>query len=198
MSIPEKKKELRQQVLARLKTVTEWERTSGSAQVCQYLRENPIWQRAETVLFFAARWDELDLWPLLLEALGQGKQVALPQYVRELDAYRICQVVDARQDVVIGHYGIREPRAGLETLSLKRLDLILVPGLAYSPTGGRLGRGKGYYDRLLAGASGVRCGIGYDWQFGLPVPMEAHDVRLHCIRTPMFWREFNMSGAAGE
>ncbi|MEI7733244.1 MAG: 5-formyltetrahydrofolate cyclo-ligase [Verrucomicrobiota bacterium] len=198
MTIPEQKTQLRREVQARLKTVTAAERLAAAELVGQHVRANPIWQSAEIVLFYAARWDELDLWPLLLEAMKQGKQVALPQYVAERDAYQACRIQDLEGDLGVGHYGIREPRAGREIVSLKRLDLILVPGLAYSVAGVRLGRGKGYYDRMLAGASGIWCGIGHDWQFGLPVPTEAHDIRLHCIRTPKLWREFAPPSTAGE
>ena len=98
-------------------------------------------------------------------------------------------VHDAAKDFVEGKFGILEPAAACELGELKRLDLILVPGVAFDWQGHRLGRGKGYYDRLLGEVSGTTCGVGYDHQIIATIPVEPHDVRLNCILTPSHWLE---------
>jgi 5-formyltetrahydrofolate cyclo-ligase len=75
---------------------------------------------------------------------------------------------------------------------MNRLDLILVPGLAFDLNGRRLGKGKGYYDRLLAGVSGIKCGVAFDEQVVSEVPAGPHDVRVNCILTPTRWLEFRL------
>ena len=89
-----------------------------------------------------------------------------------------------RRDIATGAFGIREPAARCPEISLNRLDLILVPGVAFDLHGRRLGRGKGYYDRLLAGVRGVKCGIAFDEQMVNDVPAGPSDVRMDFMVTP--------------
>jgi 5-formyltetrahydrofolate cyclo-ligase len=87
-----------------------------------------------------------------------------------------------------GKFGVREPVASCEKIVLKHLDLILVPGLAFGLDGHRLGRGKGFYDRLLAVLHGPACGVAFDEQIVSVLPVEPHDLRLNCILTPTRWQ----------
>ena len=83
---------------------------------------------------------------------------------------------------------MREPREHCAALALNRLDFVLVPGVAFDLDGRRLGRGKGYYDRLLATVTGAACGVAFDRQIVPRVPSEPHDARLNCILTPTRWQ----------
>jgi 5-formyltetrahydrofolate cyclo-ligase len=67
--------------------------------------------------------------------------------------------------------------------------LVLVPGVAFDSHGRRLGRGKGFYDQLLAFVRGTKCGVAFDEQIVPEIPIEPHDVRLNCILTPTRWIE---------
>jgi 5-formyltetrahydrofolate cyclo-ligase len=69
-------------------------------------------------------------------------------------------------------------------MPLAKFDLVLVPGMAFDLHGDRLGRGRGFYDRLLAEASGVKCGVGYDFQLLEKIPAEPHDAKVDFIFTP--------------
>ena len=79
---------------------------------------------------------------------------------------------------------MREPAAHCAEVPLNRLDLVLVPGVAFDARGGRLGRGKGFYDRLLAAVRGTKCGVAFDEQIVDAVPNGPLDIRLNCILTP--------------
>ncbi|HLP77584.1 MAG TPA: 5-formyltetrahydrofolate cyclo-ligase, partial [Candidatus Paceibacterota bacterium] len=72
-------------------------------------------------------------------------------------------------------------------VSLNQLDLVLVPGVAFDACGRRLGRGKGFYDRLLADTRGIKCGVAFDEQIVTGIPVEPHDVLVDCILTPTRW-----------
>jgi len=74
-------------------------------------------------------------------------------------------------------------------ISGNRLDLILVPGIAFDLRGRRLGRGKGYYDRWLPALRGKTCGVAFDEQIVDDIPLEPHDVVVNCILTPTRWIE---------
>jgi 5-formyltetrahydrofolate cyclo-ligase len=188
-AITEAKARLRKELRARLKTVPEAERAASSAAVCQRVLTLPFWPTASFILFYAALPVELDLTPVIQAALAAGKTVALPWYDPQADAYFPRRIRDWHRDLAVGYYHILEPSEAAELIPLNQLDLTLVPGLGFSVAGARLGRGKGYYDRLLASSSGIKCGVGYDWQVGLAIPVELHDVGLNCILTPSRWLE---------
>lgn len=188
-TIREAKRALRQQVGAALKRLGPAERAAASAQARARLAAQPLWQKAESVLFFAPLPEELDLWPLLTDALSARKHVALPRFVAATRTYEVCPIQDLDRDLQVGHFGIREPNGHCGRLSSNRLDLILVPGVAFDSHGQRLGRGKGYYDQLLRTLRGTTCGVGFDQQVVDSIPVEPHDVRLDRVLTPTRWIE---------
>jgi len=134
--------------------------------------------------------DEPDLWPLAAQAIKSGKQVALPRYVAATGQYEAAVITDPSAEMLPGRFGIHEPAPHCNIADSKQLDLVLVPGLAFDRHGFRLGRGKGYYDRLLAAVSGTTCGVAFDIQLISTMPVEPHDVRLNCILTPTQCLEF--------
>ena len=91
------------------------------------------------------------------------------------------RLVTVLSQLAPGCQGILEPGAETPVVSPGEVDLILVPGMAFDPTGGRLGRGKGYYDRFLG--NGKTIGVCYQSALLPQVPMEAHDRRVDAIVT---------------
>src|SRR5438445_6250205 len=178
---------LRRQIRELLASITKAQRIAASAKTCALLKSQILWKEAESILFFAPLPEELDVWPLLSEALEAGKVAALPFFSAVANSYVACQVKDLARDLKVGQFGIREPADRCEKLPLKRLDLILVPGVAFDLPGRRLGRGRGFYDRLLAAISGIRCGVAFDEQIVGELPAEPHDARVNCILTPTRW-----------
>ena len=179
---------LRAEMRAKLKSMTAAERAAASLQACALLEQQPVWQKAQSILFYAPLPEEPDVWQLLLDALAAGKTVLLPRFSPEQKGYVACHIKDAARDIRKGQYGIREPGDACAKFSLNRLDLILVPGIAFDLDGHRLGRGKGFYDQLLAVIHGSTCGVAFDEQIVARIPVEPHDVRLSCILTPTRWR----------
>jgi 5-formyltetrahydrofolate cyclo-ligase len=160
------------------------ERAAASEQIRQQLRAQPQWQQARAVLGFVPMPEEPDIWPLVTEALAAGKRVALPRYDPANDRYWAHEVKDCLVEVGPGYHGIGEPLASCARFDLKALDFIMAPGLGFARNGSRLGRGKGYYDDLLRGASGWKCGVAFDWQIVAEIPTDGRDVFLDCIMTP--------------
>ena len=183
------KAQLREQVRARVKNLSPSARSGGSLALCARLREQRLWQQAKAVLLFAPLPDEPDIWPLLSEALAANKTVALPCFVPNRNTYVARRVVDLARDLVIGKFGIREVAELSPEMELNQLDLVLVPGVAFDARGGRLGRGRGFYDRLLAAVRGTKCGVAFDEQVVNAVPVGPLDVPLNCILTPTRWIE---------
>lgn len=181
------KKSVRQQVQAVLRELSPQDRRASSELICLRLQQQPIWERAGRVLLFAPLPDEPDIWSLVGRALQAGKMVALPRYEPSSGRYEAGRVQRLGQDLAVGHYGIREPPREWGTWPLNQLDLVLVPGVAFAIDGRRLGRGRGYYDRLLSLVGGIKCGVAFDQQMDDRIPVEPHDDYLDCILTPSRW-----------
>ena len=185
---PEQQKAaLRQRVRNALGNLSPADRSAGSIQACTRLQQEPVWREATWVMLYSPLPDELDVLPLLQEALLTGKKVALPRFDPARNGYLACQVLNLTDDLRAGHYGIREPRDNCPVVRLNRLDFVLVPGVAFAMDGRRLGRGKGVYDRLLRSVRGSKCGAGFDEQIVDDLPVEPHDINLDWILTPTRW-----------
>lgn len=189
MSIKERKSALRAEVRARMASLSEEERKEAAARVRKLLSQQAAWQKAGSVLLYAPLAKELDVWPLVEDALQAGKVVALPRFDAETKSYAACQIRDLSREVELGQYGIREPIRSCISVPLNRLDFALVPGVAFDLHGRRLGRGRGYYDILLAKVRGTTCGVAFDEQIVREVPVEPHDSDVNCILTPTRWIE---------
>ncbi len=186
-SVREQKAVLRKEVRQRLAKVSSSLRVAASSDARKLLAAQPAWSKAGSVLFYAALPDEVDLEPLVAETLSQGKQVAFPKFCSETGLYEAREVCDLKADVQVGRFGIREPTSECSLIAINRLDLVLVPGVAFDLCGRRLGRGKGFYDRILAAVCGTSCGVAFDEQIVGTIPVEPHDVFVNCILTPSRW-----------
>jgi 5-formyltetrahydrofolate cyclo-ligase len=182
MSEPELKSALRKMMRAQLEKISPAVRAVESIELCERLKTQM--PSASTVLFFAPLPDELDVWPLLELSMALGVTCALPFFDAAKKTYGARILNHLATDIVAGKFGVREPAATCAEIAFDKFDLVLVPGMAFDLSGNRLGRGKGFYDRLLAEASGVKCGVGYDFQLLEKIPAEAHDAKVDFIFTP--------------
>jgi 5-formyltetrahydrofolate cyclo-ligase len=157
-----------------------------SIGLCAQLRPQAVWLECRSVLSFLPLPGEPDIRPLLEEALAQGKTVLLPRFDPKKREYDVC-AVGALANLQLGHFGILEPGPECPKEELFGLDFCLVPGVAFDCKGRRLGRGKGYFDRLLASVRGHKCGVVFDWQLVEEVPVEPHDVCVNSLLTPTRW-----------
>jgi 5-formyltetrahydrofolate cyclo-ligase len=180
---------LRESIRMKLRDMTAESRAAASGQVRTRLEQHPAWRDAGSVLLFAPLPQEVDIWPMVEAALAAGKSVALPQFDLANGEYVACEVRELSADLAVGRLGIREPNGRCRRIDLGRLDLLLVPGLGFDQHGRQIGRGKGYYDRLLKQAGGIKWGVAFDEQIVGEVPVESHDIRLDCVVTPTRWIE---------
>ncbi|HVU28504.1 MAG TPA: 5-formyltetrahydrofolate cyclo-ligase [Verrucomicrobiae bacterium] len=180
-SIANSKSELRAQIRERLDKISLAVRTVESMELCARLE--PQLRSAQTILFYAPLPDELDVWPLLEKWL-KSKTCALPAFDAAAQSYIARRVTNLETDIAEGKFGVSEPTANCEKIPFDKFNLILVPGMAFDLRGNRLGRGKGFYDRILSEADGVKCGVAYDFQLLEKIPAEPHDTQVDFIFTP--------------
>jgi 5-formyltetrahydrofolate cyclo-ligase len=184
------KAQLREAVRGAIDGLTAEERLRRSSMVCRRLSENQLWCRAVSVLAYAPRPDEIDIRPLITSGLSEGKRISLPRYDPAGDRYQACRIGLPVCELPLGKFGIPEPGEDCPDVPLNQLDLVLVPGIVFDLAGHRLGRGRGFYDRLLTGVRAPKCGLGFDEQVRPEIPVETHDVLLDCVMTPTRWLVF--------
>ncbi len=160
------------------------ERRSASTRICEVIRTHDLWRNARKVLLFAPMPNEPDISCLLHEGLESRKTIALPAWSAEKTQYHALQIISPKTDLSPGQFGIQEPGSHCAIVPLSSLDLILVPGLAFTKSGIRLGRGKGFYDRLLAQTKATKCAVAFDWQILDTIPSDSHDVLMDYVVTP--------------
>jgi 5-formyltetrahydrofolate cyclo-ligase len=194
ISALEQKKELRKETRQRLQGISAAQRKDFSEAAVRQLLQRPEWQEVKTVLAYLPLSDELDLRSALQSAAQGGKMVALPRFMPDESKYCAALVEDQFAKLIPGSFGIPEPPLEAECIPLNRLDFVLVPGVAFGLNGYRLGRGKGFYDRLLAEVTGVKCGVALDEQIIRELPVESHDIPMNFILTPTRW--LSISAAA--
>lgn len=180
-----RKRDLRRTMRERNRRSSDSERAQAGELICRLFQSIVVGEFWRTVLFYAPLAGEPDIWPLLPRAVDDGVRVLLPRLDEGRGLYEAAEVVSPADDLCVGRFGVREPRAHCSAVPLNSIDAVLVPGVAFDLAGHRLGRGAGFYDRMLSETSGERIGIAFDWQISESVPTETHDVYMTRILTPM-------------
>jgi 5-formyltetrahydrofolate cyclo-ligase len=159
----------------RLKQLSSTERNRQSRQICESIL--PLLSGRQSIALFAPTQTEPDL-DILWEIAPLGDHVV--SYPRCEDGTLSLRPVSTLSELLPGRFGIRAPNSGP---SLERLELIMVPGLAFTSEGYRLGRGSGYYDRFLSAIPGTtfKLGVCFDFQFLAEIPHEPHDVKMDAV-----------------
>ncbi|HEY8378118.1 MAG TPA: 5-formyltetrahydrofolate cyclo-ligase [Nannocystis sp.] len=183
------KAEIRAQGLARRKGRGAAEIAARSAQLGAHVRAAPAWQTAGSIAAFVGVKGECDTRALLAEALAAGKHLWLPRMAGRPPQQTIefVRVTDLAQ-LAPAPFGLLEPRAGEGVvLADIEVDLVLVPGVAFTREGLRLGYGKGHYDVALAPLRDrprpLRVGVCFADELVDALPVEPHDVGVHAVVT---------------
>lgn len=156
-----------------------------SLVVERQVTELPEFKKAEVICCYLAMEHEVKTDRILEKCWKDGKTVCVPAYSKKAGKYRLSKT-GKDIPVIEGRWKIWEP-AKLEWIAVENVDLIIIPGLAFDPFGGRLGHGGGHYDKILcAPGSKKRCckvGMAFDFQLLKSVPMSKSDVRMDIIIT---------------
>jgi 5-formyltetrahydrofolate cyclo-ligase len=181
----DQKARIRREVAARFAALAAGELADRSAALRARLEQLAEFRSAGSFLLYASMADEVDTAPLIDDLLAAGRPVFLPVCRPDRAEFDAVSIRSRAADLVPGKYGILEPRAGLVPADSGDLEFALVPGLAFDRRGGRLGRGGGYYDRVLArlGDSALRVALALDFQVYPAVPAGEHDQRVDLLVT---------------
>lgn len=176
------KREIRREVRARVAAMTPDERTQAAETACRAAAGEAHFRDAGAVLLSLSLPDEIDASPLLIAALGAGKRVFLPRMDWDRASMGGVEVFSPDFPIEVRRHGVPEP-VGASVIEPAALDVVLVPGVAFDRQGGRIGRGKGFYDRFLAraGRGTFRLALCFSAQIVDRVPRDDHDEPVDAI-----------------
>lgn len=177
------KAEIRQEWLYWRDGLSLLERQRRSLQIRQTLLGLEKIRKARRVMLFASMGSEVDTWGLAADLLQQDKQLFFPKTYWQERAIKAFAVQNLTADLRLGRFGVQEPSSDAVMCSPAELDVILLPGLAFSKNGCRIGYGAGLYDRFLASSSSYHVAVSFFEQLLSQIPCEAHDVRYDVLVT---------------
>lgn len=182
--IPSEKRRLRRLVVDRILAMDLNDRAREEAELEQRFPLLSGLKQAETILLYLShRPEEFDTRAMVAWAIRAGKIVACPRVDSNDKMLRLHRLESLERDLLPGPFGIPEPTPDCRELAPAEIDWALIPGVAFDQFGNRLGRGGGYYDRLLPNLRPeVTCvAMVLTPQWVETVPTEPHDRLLHGI-----------------
>lgn len=140
-----------------------------------------LYKNASQLMLYMPLGNETDTAAIISAALADGKKLVLP--VTDRKTYEITPVLwDGESELCEGAFSVKEP-VDASLADMSKLDVVIVPGIAFDKGGARVGFGKGCYDRLLEGISAVKVGFCYDFQLADKIPADEHDVKMDFLVT---------------
>jgi 5-formyltetrahydrofolate cyclo-ligase len=181
------KSEIRKRVLAQRDALPVDERRALSERITGRLLGLDAYRAARCVMAYMSFGGEFDTSRLVADVLASGRRLALPRVDGAARAIRIHEVRDLQQDLVAGVWGIREPQSGrCPEIPASQVELVLVPGVAFTPSCERLGYGGGYYDGFIRGLGAPRPALvaaAFSLQVLPDLPVSDRDRRVDLVVT---------------
>lgn len=183
-----KKKKIRKDILDTRNNMGADEKKEKDNIIRTNFLESSYYKESKNIFIYISYNSEIDTIHIINKALCDGKNIFVPRTIFEtkwMDAVQITSLDNMKKD----RYGIPEPDDTAENIDPDKLDMIVVPGVAFDRNGGRIGYGAGYYDRYFKKISDNRRNdvkkivLAYEFQVIDKVPMDEQDVRIDCIIT---------------
>jgi len=149
-----------------------------SKQIQDNLRKVDFFRNAKSIGAYYSIGSEVKTQDILQEILKSGKEIALPKVVKK---DLVFKKINSFSDLEQGNFSVMEPKDDCK--DVKKIEVIIVPAIALTRNGYRLGYGFGYYDRYLSGKKSKTIALSYSKQVIRSFPYSDHDVRIDCIVT---------------
>ena len=184
-ALHEAKRTLRTQVIGARDALDPPHRLRASREIVARVQALPSFEAARVVLVtlpFGSEWDTREL---ASSALASGKTLVVPRVNGATRMLELHAISDMDAQIAMGYRNIPEPLPDMPRVDAMAIDWVLVPGVAFSQDGRRLGYGGGYYDRLMStmAPSTARVAGAFDIQIVSRIPAAAHDLCVDLIVT---------------
>ncbi|MCQ2973359.1 MAG: 5-formyltetrahydrofolate cyclo-ligase [Bacteroidales bacterium] len=172
------KKQIREEVRLRKLRFSKSELFSMSENICKSIINDGLWRASTNVLLYNSLADEVDTQLLIKNAELYQKNILLPVVEGE---NLVLKVYSDKNSLKIGAFGILEPTGKIfEECDYHKINLAIIPGMAFDKQKNRLGRGKGFYDRLLPKLTNAyKIGVCFPFQLLENIPNEEHDIKMN-------------------
>lgn len=180
------KKEFRKKVISDRNNQSYGSLCKNSSIITQKVLALDCIKTAKNIMLYLDFNNEVKTDELIIKLLSLGKTVSSPITIKEEKKLIPSQIIDLKDGVKIGAYGIREPKPECSPeVEVKDIDVVIVPAVAYDKDCYRLGYGGGFYDRFIERLreDAITVGIAFDLQIFDSVPKEDHDAQLDYIIT---------------
>ncbi len=179
------KRELRKSIIAKRDMLPGAVRAAMSLVITNKITGLDRYRMAEVVLAYMNFGSEFETEGFVRQVLEDGKALLLPKLRNDRSGLDLHFVTDLEDGLEAGTWGIREPRGGDSIEDFSLIDFILVPGVAFSRSGARLGYGGGFYDRLLVNKRSDAASIvaAFSLQMVDEIPLEGNDIPVDAIIT---------------
>ncbi|MFC9415567.1 5-formyltetrahydrofolate cyclo-ligase [Bacillus mobilis] len=179
----EEKLRLRKQIIEHMNSLSEERYTTLSEQIAFSLYAQKEWAEAKTIGITLSMENEVNTYPIIEKAWEQGKKVVVPKCNKGTRTMTFRQISNFDQLETV-YMNLREPIPALtEEVGADDIDLQIVPGVAYTGRGERIGYGGGYYDRYLVHYKGKTLSLAYSFQMVEHIPVEPFDKNVEKIIT---------------
>ena len=180
MTVQEQKKHLRRSVLSQTEEASA--RTQWAENIARQVTSLAEWAAARMIFAYLATEREISVDGIIAHAWQEGKSVAVPVLQKEAGKMEFY-LLTSMQDVTENAFGIREPNLPATKVEAKEADIVLVPGVAFSRQGNRVGMGGGYYDRYLPSTTDLTIGICSESRLQSEIPTTELDMKVHFVAT---------------
>jgi 5-formyltetrahydrofolate cyclo-ligase len=191
MMSEQSKAEIRKHLRQVLANMSESDRHCKSLAACNHIAGSPEFAAARVLMLYLSMPQEVDTAPLALRAWQAGKTVVVPKVSWDQRRMLPIEIASLHGHMTTTGPGVREPVGG-KPVPIDLIDMVIVPGLGFTNTGYRVGRGMGFYDRFLAQADyiGLSCGLAFEEQVVPSLPVLDHDMPLSMLVTDHGIRRF--------
>ena len=182
MNIKELKKEIRKSIIEKRNKIKNKDKTSMDKKIIESFKKEDSYKKARGIFIYIGFGSEINTKVIIEDALKKGKEVYVPK-VKGKEMLLIK--IDSLENLVTSSYGILEPIGDNNNFDVDKLDLLVMPGVAFDNSGNRIGYGGGYYDRFLEKnkTNAEKIALAYEFQILNSINNEKHDVNVDKIIT---------------
>jgi 5-formyltetrahydrofolate cyclo-ligase len=206
------KKQIRKSIMQLRDKISTEEKQRYDKAIFQNIIDNEYYKAASTIFIFVSYLSEVDTKSVIIQAIADNKTICVPKVKSKEEGIELFKI-NGLNDLEEGFHGILEPKSNCEKLhgvsvsvsddegndvddanNEGNIDLIIMPGVAFDMTGGRIGYGGGFYDKFISKLKKdvKKIAIAYELQIIENIPMKNHDVRIDGIITEKQTTIFNI------
>ncbi len=180
------KDQIRKETVAGLNALSKSEQNAKIKAIEARLFEFANFLESRIILLYVGGENEIPTGPILERTAQYGKIVVLPTFDSENFRMKLMKVDNLEKDLIDGPRGVAEPNPErCKRVPIEKVDIAIIPGIAFDEKGARIGTGKGYYDRLIPKLSITtrKVSLALEEQMVPQIPMESHDKFVDIIIT---------------